>query len=136
VLLVVRAEEEEEEAAPAGLEVEEEDKRAIVFVRKHIVETEAENYLVKDHKLVVEYSVFNVGDAKATDIQITDDGWPEDQFTKLEGDFPIKHEELAPQGHLSYNVTFKAIKEGVFPVKVNPPSLSPSLLPFFLMPRH
>jgi hypothetical protein len=94
-----------------------EEKRAIVLLRKHIIETEGGNYIVKDLSFTVEYAVYNVGDDVATDITI-EDKWPEAvQITA--GAFPIIVEELAPGASFLSNVTFKAITVGPFNTDVS-----------------
>lgn len=65
-------------------EVAKSSDRAIVLLRKNIIDNEGGNYIVDGMKFTVEYTVYNVGNLGARDITI-EDKWDEKSVKLLTG---------------------------------------------------
>merc|ERR1711878_125729 len=86
-LLVASVASEAEDVAAT----EEANNEARVLVGKHI----QNKYLVEGMDLVVKYSLFNIGDAAAVDLTLTENGFGMDDFDIVGGQPSVKYDRLA-----------------------------------------
>ena len=71
-------------------------------------------YLVEGMDLVVKYSLFNIGDAAAVDLSLTENGFGMDDFDIVGGQSSIKFDRLAPGANASHALVLRPTKYGYF----------------------
>ena len=71
-------------------------------------------YLVEGMDLVVKYNLFNIGDAAAVDIQMTENGFGVDDFDIVGGQAAIKFDRLAPGANTTHALVLRPTKFGYF----------------------
>lgn len=71
-------------------------------------------YLVEGMDIVVKYSLYNVGDSAATNVQVTDKGFRPDDFDLVSGQLEYKLERLGPGSNSSQTVVVRPRKFGYF----------------------
>ena len=64
--------------------------------------------------LVVKYSLFNIGDAAAVDLSLTENGFGMDDFDIVGGQSSIKFDRLAPGANASHALVLRPTKYGYF----------------------
>lgn len=105
-LLVASAASEAEDVAAT----EEANNEARVLVGKHI----QNKYLVEGMDLVVKYSLFNIGDAAAVDLTLTENGFGMDDFDIVGGQPSVKYDRLAPGANATHALVLRPTKFGYF----------------------
>jgi translocon-associated protein subunit beta len=70
--------------------------------------------LVEGMDIVVKYSVFNVGDSAATNIQVSDNGFRAEDFDLVSGQTQFKLDRLASGSNSSQTVVVRPRKFGYF----------------------
>merc|ERR1712241_453715 len=83
---------------------------ARVLVGKHI----QNKYLVEGMDLVVKYSLFNIGDAAAVDLTLTENGFGMDDFDIVGGQPSVKYDRLAPGANATHALVLRPTKYGYF----------------------
>eukprot|EP00088_Acartia_fossae_P030380 TRINITY_DN3133_c0_g2_i1.p1 TRINITY_DN3133_c0_g2~~TRINITY_DN3133_c0_g2_i1.p1 ORF type:complete len:200 (+),score=54.33 TRINITY_DN3133_c0_g2_i1:40-600(+) len=71
-------------------------------------------YLVEGMDIVVKYSLFNVGDSAATNLQVVDNGFRAEDFDVVSGQLQFKLDRLAPSANTSQTVVVRPRKFGYF----------------------
>jgi len=92
----------------ASLNAEEGSARLLLAKQIH------NKYLVEGMDIVVKYSLFNVGENAATNIQVTDNGFRADDFDLVSGQTQFKLDKLAPGANSSQTVVVRPRKFGYF----------------------
>lgn len=105
-LLVASVASEAEDVAAT----EEANNEARVLVGKHI----QNKYLVEGMDLVVKYSLFNIGDAAAVDLTLTENGFGMDDFDIVGGQPSVKYDRLAPGANATHALVLRPTKFGYF----------------------
>merc|ERR1712088_1115641 len=105
-LLVASVASEAEDVAAA----EEANNEARVLVGKHI----QNKYLVEGMDLVVKYSLFNIGDAAAVDLTLTENGFGMDDFDVVGGQSAVKFDRLAGGANTTHALVLRPKKFGYF----------------------
>jgi len=98
------AEDEEGGAASSG------KNEARLLVGKHI----QNKYLVEGMDLVVKYNLFNIGDAAAVDITLTEGGFGTDDFDVVGGQSAVKFDRLAAGANTTHALVLRPTKFGYF----------------------
>merc|ERR1711997_440140 len=98
------AEDEEGGAALSG------KNEARLLVGKHI----QNKYLVEGMDLVVKYNLFNIGDAAAVDIALTEGGFGTDDFDVVGGQSAVKFDRLAAGANTTHALVLRPTKFGYF----------------------
>ena len=62
-------------------------------------------YLVEGMDTVVKYSIYNVGDAAAVDIKLTEAGFGADDFEVAGGNLAVQVDRMAPKANNSFVVS-------------------------------
>ena len=106
-LLVASSVKAETEDAPA---TEQANNEARVLVGKHI----QNKYLVEGMDLVVKYALFNIGDAAAVDLTLTENGFGMDDFDIVGGQPSVKFDRLAPGANATHALVLRPTKYGYF----------------------
>merc|ERR1712223_1894288 len=83
---------------------------ARLLVGKHI----QNKYLVEGMDLVVKYTLFNVGDAAAVDVALTESGFGMDDFDIAGGQPAVKFDRLAPGANTTHALVLRPKKYGYF----------------------
>merc|ERR1712066_591255 len=83
---------------------------ARLLVGKHI----QNKYLVEGMDLVVKYSLFNIGDAAAVDLTLTENGFGMDDFDIVGGQPSVKYDRLAPGANATHALVLRPTKFGYF----------------------
>merc|ERR1739845_277106 len=76
---------------------------ARLLVGKHI----QNKYLVEGMDLVVKYSLFNIGDAAAVDLTLTENGFGMDDFDIVGGQPSVKYDRLAPGANATHALVLR-----------------------------
>merc|ERR1712150_341747 len=92
------ADDEEGGTASSGKE-----KEARLLVGKHI----QNKYLVEGMDLVVKYNLFNIGDAAAVDITLTEGGFGTDDFDVVGGQSAVKFDRLAAGANTTHALVLR-----------------------------
>jgi len=71
-------------------------------------------YLVEGMDIVVKYSLFNVGDGVATDVQVTDNGFRDEDFEIVSGQTKYRLEAVPPATNSSHTLVVRPRKFGYF----------------------
>jgi len=71
-------------------------------------------YLVEGMDIVVKYSLFNVGDNAATNIQVSDNGFRNEDFELVSGQTQFKLDRLGPGTNTSQTIVVRPRKFGYF----------------------
>merc|ERR1712156_1386500 len=81
---------------------------ARLLVGKHI----QNKYLVEGMDLVVKYNLFNIGDAAAVDITLTEGGFGTDDFDVVGGQSAVKFDRLAAGANTTHALVLRPTKFG------------------------
>jgi len=83
---------------------------ARLLIGKHI----QNKYLVEGMDLVVKYNLFNIGDAAAVDISLTETGFGTADFDVVGGQPAIQFDRLAPGANTTHALVLRPTKFGYF----------------------
>lgn len=108
--------------ALAGCVVSEGEERARLLAAKRVHNL----YLVEGRDIVVQYSVHNVGQAAAINVQLTDAGFSTEDFDIAGGQLQVKFDRIAPNANVSHTVVVKPKKYGYFNFTAAEVSYQPS----------
>jgi len=71
-------------------------------------------YLVEGMDIVVKYSLYNIGDSAATNIQVADNGFRNEDFELVSGQMQFKLDRLGPGSNSSQTIVVRPRKFGYF----------------------
>merc|ERR1712083_790462 len=71
-------------------------------------------YLVEGMDIVVKYNLYNVGDNAATNVQVADSGFRQEDFDLVAGQTKNKLDRVAPGANASHTVVVRPKKFGYF----------------------
>ncbi|XP_033232182.1 translocon-associated protein subunit beta [Belonocnema kinseyi] len=103
VILAVLASAFAEEEVP-------EPEGARLLIAKHI----HNKYLVENMDVVVKYTVYNVGNEAALEVEITDNSFPADNFVHVSGELNARIDRVPPNTNVTHTVIVKPKKYGYF----------------------
>merc|ERR1712212_362805 len=83
-------------------------------------------YLGEGRDIVVQYSVHNVGQAAAINVQLTDAGFSTEDFDVVGGQLQVKFDRIAPNANVSHVVVVQPKKYGYFNFTAGEISYQPS----------
>ncbi|KAI4499132.1 hypothetical protein M0802_005715 [Mischocyttarus mexicanus] len=89
---------------------EEEEEAARLLVSKQILN----KYLVENMDIIVKYTVFNIGNAAALEVEITDNSFHPDHFTHVSGELNARIDRVPPYTNVSHTVVVRPRKFGYF----------------------
>ncbi|XP_003738857.1 translocon-associated protein subunit beta [Galendromus occidentalis] len=71
-------------------------------------------YLVENRDVSVDYELFNVGDAPALNVKLTDRTFPPSDFDVVSGSLDAKFEKILPGANVSHSLVVRPNKYGLF----------------------
>jgi len=82
---------------------------------KLILIKEVLNDVITEGKdLSIQYTVFNIGDGPATNIELDDSDFHETEFEHVSGTTSVKWDQIAANSNVSHLVVFKPLKSSAF----------------------
>jgi len=87
-----------------------EEGQARILISKQI----NNKYLVEGMDIVVKYNLYNVGDNAATNVQVADSGFRQEDFDLVAGQTKYKLDRVAPGANASHTVVVRPKKFGYF----------------------
>jgi len=87
-----------------------EEGQARILISKQI----NNKYLVEGMDIVVKYNLYNVGDNAATNVQVADNGFRQEDFDLVAGQTKYKLDRVAPGANASHTVVVRPKKFGYF----------------------
>ncbi|XP_036359887.1 translocon-associated protein subunit beta isoform X2 [Octopus sinensis] len=88
----------------------EDEKIARLLASKNVMN----QYLVEGKDVTVEYRIFNVGEATATDVKLKEEGFPASDFSLVQGFLEVQWDRIAPKSNVTHAVVMKPLKFGFF----------------------
>ncbi|XP_054005316.1 translocon-associated protein subunit beta [Hylaeus anthracinus] len=92
------------------IHAEEEEEAAKLLVSKQILN----KYLVENMDIVIKYTVHNVGNAAALEVEITDNSFHPDHFTHVSGEINARIDRVPPHTNVTHTVVVKPRISGHF----------------------
>lgn len=83
---------------------------ARLLVSKNILN----QYLVEGKDLTVQYDLYNVGASAAINVQLTDNSFPDSDFSVVRGNLDVKWARISPATNLTHIVILRPLKSGFF----------------------
>ena len=71
-------------------------------------------YLVENRDISIEYELFNVGDAPATNVKLIDRTFPPSDFDVVSGSLDAKFDKILPGANVSHSLVVKPNEYGLF----------------------
>lgn len=97
-------------ALTATAYAEEEEEAAKLLVSKQLLN----KYLVENMDIVIKYTVYNVGNAAALEVEVTDNSFHPDHFTYMSGELNARIDRVPPNTNVSHTVVVRPRKFGYF----------------------
>ncbi|XP_062601032.1 translocon-associated protein subunit beta-like [Saccostrea cucullata] len=94
----------------AGNSLSEEDNVARLLASKTVLN----QYLVEGRDLTVEYTIYNIGGSAALNVNLKEEGFPEQDFEVVKGNLKVKWERIAPGTNVSHAVVLRPLQFGYF----------------------
>lgn len=87
---------------------EEAEKTARLLSTKNVMN----QYLVEGKDIIIEYKIYNVGESAATDVKLKEEGFPETDFTVVQGFLDVQWDRIAPKTNVSHAIVMKPLRYG------------------------